>query len=974
VHLLDGVDLYRLTSLSRPPADRAKSDPTPNQILASLTAAHATMSADPAGDSAAFVIAWVRTARDGLHVLVGGRPIFPPAGPEPGKIGVSVPVLYPPGARGVRLSPGDGADLLDEFGSWVPCLGQPDGLWPTPRHDERWNPPGRGSFDDYAAHLGHPFAWVVYAEPLPRAAAEAELDSLSACIPRLRQRTGSESDRIDLVRAEERYRELSRALIAGMWNLRILVGAADPGLAYAVAALLCGATDLDQRPYVLSPGEPASTVTAAASTTPAVRDDRPTSPFAASVELVAAVARPPSRELPGIRLIDPHCFDVTADPVDGPGVRLGVVLDRAYAPAGDLVVSRKTLNRHTFICGATGSGKSQTMRSLLESLSRDPDPVPWLVVEPAKAEYAGMAGRLDGHTTVTVIRPGDPELAPASLNPLEPEPGYPLQSHADLLRALFLAAFEADEPFPQVLSRALTEVYIRAGWDLISSRPRSATKPKLRLDEPGRAVSVTYPTLGQLQATARSVVNKIGYGPEITANVRGFVDVRIGSLRDGTPGRFFEGGHPLDIKSLLAGNVVLELDAITNDQDKAFLMGAVLIRIVEHLRVRQQNAPPGSLRHILVLEEAHRLLKKATTGPAAAAVELFASLLAEIRAYGEGVVVVEQIPTKILPDVLKNTALKIVHRLPARDDRDAVGGTINLQPDQSELVVSLPAGRAAVATDGMDRPLLVEFLLREHAESAAEADLRPPVRATRSRLCGTDCHADPCSLQALGDAAEVANRPALIMWVEAVAVAHIIGKPPPGPAPTLRDELNGMPQRQRDCALSHVVERATAARSARLRHWVDVDDFAAQLYHVARAQLDDRIPPTEDPMRWTAECYRWQEVLFALEDAVAVQGEDGPPHPDTAAWGRRGLRSYGTNLGAQLTELRADPSFRPGAERVCVGDIDTSQLIQAIDDLTGRTGAVALTAALELSCTGDSLTHIANQIDHLLPRGGGEDT
>jgi hypothetical protein len=58
-----------------------------------------------------------------------------------------------------------------------------------------------------------------------------------------------------------------------------------------------------------------------------------------------------------------------------------------------------------------------------------------------------------------------------------------------------------------------------------------------------------YPTLGELQSAAREVVNRIGYGHEVAANVRGFVDVRIGSLREGAPGRFFEGGHPLDIGS-----------------------------------------------------------------------------------------------------------------------------------------------------------------------------------------------------------------------------------------------------------------------------------------------------------------------------------------------------------------------------------------------------------------------------------------
>ena len=57
--------------------------------------------------------------------------------------------------------------------------------------------------------------------------------------------------------------------------------------------------------------------------------------------------------------------------------------------------------------------------------------------------------------------------------------------------------------------------------------------------------------------------------------------------------------------------------------------------------------------------------------PAAHAVEMFA----EIRAYGESLVIAEQIPAKLVPDVIKNTAVKIVHRLPAADDRQAVGAT-----------------------------------------------------------------------------------------------------------------------------------------------------------------------------------------------------------------------------------------------------------------------------------------------------------
>ena len=220
-----------------------------------------------------------------------------------------------------------------------------------------------------------------------------------------------------------------------------------------------------------------------------------------------------------------------------------------------------------------------------------------------------------------------------------------------------------------------------------------------------------YPALEDLQATAMQVVNEIGYGREVTDNVRGFVTVRISSLRQGTAGRFFQGGHPLDFSELLERNVVLEIEDTGDDRDKAFLMGTVLIRLVEHLRLRQRSegATQPRLRHLSVFEEAHRLLRNPVGGVAEHAVEMFAGLLAEIRAYGEGLIIAEQIPSKLIPDVIKNTAVKIVHRLPAADDRQAVGATMNLTENQSAYLVTLTPGDAAVHADGMDYPLLTRM-------------------------------------------------------------------------------------------------------------------------------------------------------------------------------------------------------------------------------------------------------------------------
>jgi uncharacterized protein len=103
-----------------------------------------------------------------------------------------------------------------------------------------------------------------------------------------------------------------------------------------------------------------------------------------------------------------------------------------------------------------------------------------------------------------------------------------------------------------------------------------------------------YPVLGALQAAALKVVEDIGYSREITDNVRGFVSVRIGSLTGGTTGRFLDGAFPLDYERMLAGNVVLEIEDCGDDTDKAFLTGAVLIRLTEHLRMRARAEGPQS--------------------------------------------------------------------------------------------------------------------------------------------------------------------------------------------------------------------------------------------------------------------------------------------------------------------------------------------------------------------------------------------
>jgi DNA helicase HerA-like ATPase len=90
--------------------------------------------------------------------------------------------------------------------------------------------------------------------------------------------------------------------------------------------------------------------------------------------------------------------------------------------------------------------------------------------------------------------------------------------------------------------------------------------------------------------------------------------------------------------------------------------------------------------------------------PRGKAVETFTNLLSEVRAYGQGVIIADQIPVRLASDVIKNTSLKITHRIVSADDRLALAAAMAMKQQQSHALASLRAGEAVVFGDGDDAP------------------------------------------------------------------------------------------------------------------------------------------------------------------------------------------------------------------------------------------------------------------------------
>jgi DNA helicase HerA-like ATPase len=933
--VLCGLEAWRVTQIPRPARRQPSGEPDGDEgdLLAGQRTA--VLGAAYHGGTGPVGFAWVRDRAGGpVQVAAAGRALATMAGDQ------DVALKLPAGGRGQALDPGGLARMLATLPCWVQIAGVADSLLatqvPAPRPAGPGRPGGPNMEDGLLAAWPGPFAWLVLAEPAGR----AELEELTFGVYAAQsaaQRFDNPQAQLSVRRLQDRHAELRQAASAGLWRIRVLAGANGGPEAAEVAGLLCASADLAGLPYALVPvpgcGRLDRVLTAAKTGLDIDADPEPASPFYGSSAVLAALARPPAREIPGsARFVLRPEFDTipetgaetrtttgnttgntTGAPAAEPGLTLGQLLDRDRLPAGALTLPRASLNRHTFVCGATGAGKSQTVRHLLEQAARAG--IPWLVIEPAKAEYShGMAARLRKDAEVIRIRPGEAGQAAAGLNPLEPAAGadgsrFPLQTHADLARSLFLAAFEADEPFPQVLNAALIRAYDEHGWDLVLG------EPKIPGVQPG------YPTLEDLQAAADHVVREAAYGAEVERNVRGFITVRLGSLRLGTPGRFFEGGHPLDFTALLDRNVVLEIEDVGDDQDKAFLIGAVLVRLTEHLRLRQRQGHrdhgPQPLRHLTVLEEAHRLLRDpgpGQRGPAAKAVELFAALFAEVRAYGEGLVVAEQIPSKLISDVVKNTAVKIVHRLPAADDRQAVGATMNLTPAQEQYIVTLPPGEAAVFADGADYPWLVRMPDGTSREATGPAAADPAAIITpRSPSCGPDCQATPCTLRQMRQARRAAeDDPRITWWAELTVLAHLTGWAMPFPGPEFTADLRALPARRLDCALGHAVDDAVAARAAVITSRVSPGPLAVHVVTAMRhAVTDGTWPCDREEPPYLAPSYQWVLVLEALQ-AARREGQDDR-HPRSADW----EQAYGRGVPGPdgASQLAAVTRWHAAAQR-----------------------------------------------------------
>jgi hypothetical protein len=386
-----------------------------------------------------------------------------------------------------------------------------------------------------------------------------------------------------------------------------------------------------------------------------------------------------------------------------------------FHAGGRAFVEIQELCKHALITGFTGSGKTNTLLYLLHQLWHFPTQsgvaqqgpngggIPFLVIESAKHEYRGLLGveGFQGHDNLRIYTLGNENCAPFRLNPFQLLPGVRLESHINRLIACFLAALPQFDALPSILAEAIELIYQKKGWTLTSV---GATQEDGEIRQ--------FPTLNDLYNEIDDVVKQRNYVGELESNLKAATKSRIKTLCMGSLGSMFNIERNTEIEELFQRPVILELNDLNLD-NKALVMMFVLTLLREY---REQH-PADHLQHVTVVEEAHNVLAKTESKGGvegsgadikAKSVEMFCTMLAEVRALGEGLIITDQSPNKLASDAMRNTNVQIAHQLRDGNDRNAIANAMIMDDEQRDFLGKLEKGAAAVFYTGLQKATFIQ--------------------------------------------------------------------------------------------------------------------------------------------------------------------------------------------------------------------------------------------------------------------------
>ena len=348
-------------------------------------------------------------------------------------------------------------------------------------------------------------------------------------------------------------------------------------------------------------------------------------------------------------------------------------------------ISASEFTRHALVVGTPGSGKTTFALNML--LQFHLKGIPFLAIEPTKTEYRALVDKIPD---LQVFTPGNSGVVPFIINPFLPPKGIRVEQYIPSLVSAFRAAFSMESPLDVIFQKVIRQCYAQYGWKNNSLCTDADVQPF---------------GMHEFVLEFKKQVASSNYKAETKANIETGGTYRLLNLLDQNK-YIFDTVNTIPIDQLLDNPTVIELNAIADIEQKALIMALLLINIC--LYIKNRGSISGGIRNILMIDEAHVLLGSSAAGSAEQAkaqnttISTLQGMIAEIRAFGTGVIIADQMPSKVTLDIVANTDLKVAFRLVEQNERNIIANSTNMTEQQSQHLARLKKGEAMIFCSLLD--------------------------------------------------------------------------------------------------------------------------------------------------------------------------------------------------------------------------------------------------------------------------------
>ncbi|MEN3006875.1 MAG: ATP-binding protein [Candidatus Methanosuratincola petrocarbonis] len=359
--------------------------------------------------------------------------------------------------------------------------------------------------------------------------------------------------------------------------------------------------------------------------------------------VISVVPPPPDRQEPS------SLVPAVQPPITSGGPLIGFVYSRGKE-VSPLCIPLTDIRRHVSIFGATGSGKSTTAMSLalrLYSLGSSVLILDWHGEHSLAVEDAG--GR--------VLKPGT--QGGLTINPLSGFSGKDLGFQVEFITDIFAQVFRFTPPQSYMFREALKAAYR----------------------------SKITPTVSDLIAELSLLPMRSSWDHE----TRMALMRRLKSFTEGACGFALSGVDSIPRDEIFQGLVSIDLTNL-KDVNNRTIYANILMKMVYDYCV--QRGERQDLSHVLFIEEAQNVFPpRRPEDP----MTIGERILAELRKFGEGVVVISQFPSSVSQDVVKNTAVRVIHAIRSGEDLELIAASTSMDEKQVGAIPLLSVGEAIVS-------------------------------------------------------------------------------------------------------------------------------------------------------------------------------------------------------------------------------------------------------------------------------------